>query len=209
MRSKDFRKSERFLRNRFEPSGPLGFPLVKKQRIDLSNVELIACSDTSAHDTLNLQKGVHFFVDDYRFESTYNRPEETLERFKKYRFLLTPDFSLYTEMEPWRQIESIGKSRWVGAFWQKNGLLVIPTISWSSPLSFRYCFDAVEKRSTVAVGMIGCKKERTSFMRGYNVMLETIEPEAVICFGKPFPEMEGNIVVVDYVSSRKAARYGR
>ena len=96
--------------------------------------------DTSAHDRNNLYKGVHFFVDDYRFESTYNKPEPVLNRLKKYRFLLTPDFSLYSEMESWRQIESIGKARWVGAFWQSQGCTVIPTISWSRPSSYRFCF---------------------------------------------------------------------
>lgn len=43
-------------------------------------------------------------------------------------------------------------------------------------------------------------------MRGYNAMLDTIEPEAIICFGEPFPEMEGRIITVDYLSSRKVIR---
>ncbi len=209
MTSKNFRNSNTFLRNEFESAGEWGFPLVRKQAMDLSKIELIAVSDTSAHDRNNLYKGVHFFVDDYRFESTYNKPEPVLNRLKKYRFLLTPDFSLYSEMESWRQIESIGKARWVGAFWQSQGCTVIPTISWSRPSSYRFCFDAIEKHSIVAIGMIGCKLERFPFMRGYEAMLETIEPEAIICFGDPYPEMEGNVITVDYISSRKVVRNGR
>ena len=65
MNSKKFRQTERFLRNGFETSGEWGFPLIKKQSLDLTNIELIACSDTSTHDTCNLDKGVHFWVDDY------------------------------------------------------------------------------------------------------------------------------------------------
>lgn len=160
MRSKDYRRSKLFLRNGFATAGEWGFPLIRKQELDLSSVELIACSDTSEHDTKNLQKGVHFLVDDYRFESTYNRPEKTLERYRIYRFLLTPDFSLYAEMNPWRQIESVGKSRWVGAFWQSQGCIVVPTVSWAGISSFRFCFDGIEKHSIVAVGMIGCKHSR-------------------------------------------------
>lgn len=206
MNSFNFRNSELFLRNGFEPSGEFGFPLVRKQIVDLSNIELIAFSDISRKDVSNLQKGVHFFVDDYRFESVYSNPNRSLERLKKYAFLLTPDFSLYSEMEPWRQIESIGKSRWVGAFWQSKGCITLPTVSWSTPSSYRFCFDAIEHNSIVAIGMIGCKQSRQSFMRGYNAMLETIEPEAIICFGTPFPEMEGKIITVDYLSSRKVIR---
>lgn len=43
-------------------------------------------------------------------------------------------------------------------------------------------------------------------MRGYNAMLDHIEPEAVICLGRPFPEMKGKIIAVDYLSSRKVVR---
>lgn len=206
MNSFDFRNSELFLRNGFEPSGEYGFPLVRKQVVDLDKVELIAYSDISAKDVSNLHKGVHFFVDDYRFESVYSNPYRSLNRLKKYAFLLTPDYSLYSEMKPWRQIESIGKSRWVGAFWQSQGCIVLPTISWGTPSSFRFSFEAIEHNSIVAVGMIGCKQSRQGFMRGYNAMLDTIEPEAIICFGEPFPEMEGRIITVDYLSSRKVIR---
>ena len=209
MRSKIFRNSTLFLRNEFECSGIYGFPYIKKQPLDLREVDLISCSDTSTHDTQNLDKGVHFFTDDYRFESLYNHPERSLEKYSRYRFILTPDYSLYSEMKPWRQIESVGKSRWVGAYWQSKGLTVIPTISWAQPSSFKYCFDAIEHNSLVAVGMIGCKHSRTAFMRGYDTMLAEIEPQAVICFGVPFPEMEGNIIQIDYNSSRKVARDGR
>lgn len=209
MKSKEFRNSDLFLRNRFMTDGVWEFPVVRKQHLDLSDVQLIACSDISAKDMQNLHKGVHFLVDDYRFESTYTHPKRTLERYQKYRFLLTPDFSLYADMNAWRQIESIGKARWVGAYWQSQGCIVIPTISWSNPSSFRFCFDAIEKHCIVAIGMIGCKHGRIAFMRGYQSMLETIEPEAIICLGEPFPEMEGNIIAVDYLSSRKVVRNGR
>ncbi len=209
MKSKEFRNSSLFLRNEFESCGTYGFPIIKRQIIDLSNLELIACSDTSTHDIANLYKGVHFFVDDYRFNSIYNHPEKSLKKYSKYRFLLTPDFSLYADMKPWRQIESVGKSRWIGAFWQHQGLTVFPTIIWSKPMSYRYCFDSIEKHSIVAISVIGCKHERVAFMRGYNVMLETIEPDVVICLGMPFPEMKGNIIPIDYRSSRKAVRDGR
>lgn len=54
--------------------------------------------------------------------------------------------------------------------------------------------------------MIDCKNNRFNFMNGYNEMLKRIEPEKVICFGKPFDEMKGNIITVDYLKSRKVMR---
>lgn len=43
------------------------------------------------------------------------------------------------------------------------------------------------------------------FMAGYNEMLRRIEPEKIICYNTPFPEMQGNIVFVDY--ERSSWRY--
>ena len=209
MTSKEFRNSPLFLRTGFVTSGQWEIPLIRKQTLDLSSVELISCSDISSHDDRNRHKGIHHFVDDNRFEKLYKHPEIYIELYSKYRFALTPDFSLYSEMNLWRQIESVGKSRWVGAKWQEAGMTVVTTISWGQPSSFRFCFDGVEKHSVVAVGMIGCKHGRVPFMRGYNEMLDRIEPEAVICLGDPFPEMNGNIIKVDYIKSRRNNRNGR
>ena len=54
--------------------------------------------------------------------------------------------------------------------------------------------------------MIGCKHEKIGFLRGYETMLEKIEPSAIICLGSPFAEMQGNIISIDYLSSRKVVR---
>ena len=206
MTSVIFRNDPLFLRNEFEVEGKWGFPIVRKQELNLNDIELISCADVSSKDTKNLHKAVHFFVDDYRFENTYNHPENALKRYGKYRFLLSPDFSLYSEMNPWRQIESVGKARWVAAKWQDAGKIVIPTVSWGSARSYEYCFDAIEKHCIVAIGMIGCKRNKRDFLRGYNYMLERIEPDAIICLGDPFDEMDGNLVVVDYQKSRRVVR---
>lgn len=207
MNSKLMRSSPLFMRNNFESAGKWNIPLVKKQTLDTDDIKLIACSDVKSKDSdINKKKGVHFFVDDYRFSGIYNNPERSLKRYSQYKFLLTPDFSTYADMNLWRQLGNVAKNRWVGAYWQSKGLTVIPTISWSDARSFEFCFDGVEQGGTVAVGMIGCKRSRVGFMRGYNEMLERLQPEKIIVFGAPFPEMDGNIIAVDYLSSRKAVR---
>lgn len=207
MTSVSMRQDPLFMRNRFETQGKWDIPLVKGQEINFDNMRLIACSDTRRNDKdVNKQNGVHFFVDDYRFRDVYNHPERTLPKYSQYAFLLTPDFSLYAEMGLWLQIANVAKNRWVGAYWQSKGLIVIPTISWSTASSFDFCFDGVEERSTVAIGMIGCKDNHLGFMRGYSKMLERLQPSVILCFGTPFPEMEGNIISVDYRESRKVVR---
>lgn len=207
MCSKTKRLNPLFLRNGYETRGKYGIPLVKKQDIPLENISLIACSDTRKNASLESRKsGVHFFVDDYRFDNVYKNPKKSLEKYSQYAFLLTPDFSTYSEMDIWRQIESVAHSRWTGAFWQDNGRKVVATITWSTPSSYEFCFDGVEENSVVAVGMIGSKRNKKGFMDGYNEMLRRINPQAVICFGEPFKEMQGNIIKVDYMESRKVVR---
>ena len=207
MTSKSMRDNPLFMRNNFDSVGKWGIPLIKKQELTADDIMLVACSDTRKNDNeANKKKGVHFFVDDYRFNEVYDNPERTFERYSQYAFLLSPDFSTYADMDLWRQLESVAKNRWVGAYWQSKGLTVIPTISWGLSQSYEFCFDGVEKGSTVAVGMVGCKQSGYNFMRGYNEMLKRLEPEKIICFGRPFDEMQGNIITVDYRDSRKVVR---
>ena len=207
MTSKEMRDNPLFMRSGFETFGRYEFPIVKKQNIPLNDVKLIGFSDTRTnYNLINVACGVHFFLDDYRFEGIYKNPERSLDKLSQYAFLLTPDYSTYADMDIWRQMESIAHNRWVGAYWQSKGLIVIPTVSWSTPISYDFCFDGIEKGSIVAIGMIGCKKNKVGFMRGYNAMLKAIEPSAIICFGVPFPEMSENIISVDYNLSRKVVR---
>ena len=79
MTGKNMRDNPLFMRNSYEGQGRWNIPLVRKQEIDTSAISLIACSDTRSKDNdLNCANGVHFFVDDYRFEGTYTHAERTL-----------------------------------------------------------------------------------------------------------------------------------
>ena len=109
-------------------------------------------------------------------------------------------------MNLWRQLENTAKNRWVGAYWQSKGLTVIPTVSGGLSQRFVFCFDGIEKHSVVVIGMIGCKQTKIQFMRGYQAMLDQIQPEKIICYGSPFDETQGNIIQIDYLESRKAVR---
>ena len=203
MTSKDMRDNPLFTRNSFPVAGKWGIPIIRKQGLPTTKIQLLSSVDAKSNDSKeNKEKGVHFFVDDYRFTGIYNNPKRSLKKYSQYKFLLTPDFSTYADMNLWRQIESVAHSRWVGAYWQSKGLTVIPTVSWSTPRSFDFCFDGIEKGSIVAVGTLGCKKSKKNFMRGYNEMLERISPSKVIVFDTPFREMKGNITYIDYLSSR-------
>ena len=191
------KKKQKLVRNEFKGVGKYGMPLIKKQDIDLDKIELLAFTKTKHNDEENQSKTIHFFTYDWNFESVYEKPEELLERLDQYYALLTPEFSTYKDMPLARQIDSVFKNRWCGAFWQKQGMKVIPTVSWGSIPCLEFCFDGIEKGSVVAVSNYTREDNKDGFMLGYNKMLEIIEPSAIICYGTPFPEMKGKIKAID------------
>ena len=191
------KRKQKLVRNEFKGVGKYGMPLIKRQNIDLDKIELLAFTKTKHNDEENQNKTIHFFTYDWNFQSVYEKPEESLEKLDQYYALLTPEFSTYKDMPLARQIDSVFKNRWCGAFWQKQGMIVIPTISWGSIPCLEFCFDGIEKGSVVAVSTYTREDNRDDFMLGYNKMLEIIEPSAIICYGTPFHEMKGKIKAID------------
>lgn len=85
--------------------------------------------------------GVHFFVDDYQFRTVWENPVRYADVIQRFGAALTPDFSTYADMPQILQIWNHYRKHWLGAFWQSRGMVVIPTISWSTPESWEWCFD--------------------------------------------------------------------
>lgn len=194
-------------RSSFETDGRWGIPFVRRQQLIDGDVSLIAYADTRPHDAkANTCRGVHFFIDDPRFEGIYKNPSNSLAKLAQYRFLLTPDHSIYADMKPWMQLQSVAKSRWVGACWQSCGLTVYPTMSWGTAQTFEFCFKGFERGGTVAIATYACKSAKSLYLPGYYEMLRQLEPEHIICLGEPFPEMIEVDIVVDYAKTRKAVR---
>lgn len=168
-------------------------PIIKKQDIDLDKIDLWNYTKTKLNDKENKHKTIHFFTYDWLFENVYEKPEIAMEKLDQYYALLTPEFSLYWDMPKALQIYSTFKNRWCGAYWQKNGKIVIPTVCCSGDDSYDFCFDGIEEYSVVAISTYARENYKNEFMKSYNKMLEIIKPSAIICYGTPFPEMKGNI----------------
>jgi hypothetical protein len=125
---------------------------------------------------------INMFVDDYILERFWNNPNKYINIFKKAKYVMTPDFSLYVDMPKVMQEWNIYRNRLVGYVWQKAGLNIIPTITWSDEKSFKFCFDNIEKNSNVAVSNIGCRNElmKHYFDAGFEEMKSIIKPTQII-----------------------------
>lgn len=203
----NYRTNPMFLRNQFSSSNSYGIPDVPKVEFnddEWKDLRLLAFNQSKSDNGLHNERIVHFFLYDYNFESIWKTPEKFVELLSKYKGVLTPDFSMYTEMPYAVQIYNTFRNRWCGAYLASKGIRVIPTVAWSDSGSFNFCFKGIKKGSVVAVStyMFHESKNHAAqkelFMKGYNKMLEEIEPSAIICYSEPFPDMEGNIIYVDY-----------
>ena len=54
----------------------------------------------------------------FRFESIYKNPDDKIERLKEFNAVLSPDFSMYTEMPVALQLYNCFRNRWTGAYLQ-------------------------------------------------------------------------------------------
>ena len=210
----NYRTSQSLLRNQFPGKGKLQIPIIPKfqeQPGDFDDLLLIGFDKTHLEDQHHLDRMVHFFLYDYRFERVWKNPDSDIEKLSRYHAVLSPDFSMYLEMAPVMQLYNVFRNRWCGAYWASKGIRIIPTVNWGNEFTFDFCFEGIEKGSVVAVSTYMASEhdnreaQKEWFMAGYNEMLRRIEPEKIICYNTPFPEMQGNIVPVDY--ERSSWRY--
>ena len=136
-------------------------------------------------------KAVHFFLDDYQFNRLWNNPEKYIEKLARYEAVLTPDFSPYADMPMATQIFNHYRKHWVGALMQEYGVNVIPTIRASrDERSFEWYLDGEPSGGVVAISSMWTadKEAKEYFLREFNTMVETLNPEKVYIYGN---EVEG------------------
>ena len=184
------KNKQKLVRNEFlyynQSQGKYNFPLIKKQEVDIDKIKFLSIANAKNNDMENKDKTIHFFTYDWKFEKVYQNAEEELEKLSQYYCLLSPDFSIFTNMPIALQIESVFKNRWcLSGAWSMFPL---------DEKSFDFCFDGIEEGSIVAVCTYYRENCEEEFMLGYNKMLEKIKPSAIICYDEPFKAMKGNVI---------------
>ncbi|MBQ7255409.1 MAG: DUF4417 domain-containing protein [Oscillospiraceae bacterium] len=130
-----YRTSQTMLRNCFPGPGEWKIPVIPKfeeKPDDFNDLLLIGFDKTHVQDETHLDRMVHFFLYDYRFERVWKSPDADLEKLSRYRAVLSPDFSMYLEMAPVMQLYNVFRNRWCGAYWASKGMLVIPAVNWGT-----------------------------------------------------------------------------
>ena len=167
--------------NQISCVGLYNIPVIKKEEIELSE------NTVSFNNRNNKCVAIHFFIDDYQFDRIWNNPERYIEMFKDYDYICSPDYSLYLDFPKALQIYNTYKKQFLGAYFQANGIKVVPTVSWSDSTSYEWCFDGIERNSCVACSSVGCMKNKEAkklFIDGFKKMIELLDPTKILMVGK-------------------------
>lgn len=132
----------------------------------------------------------HFYYDDFKFMSAWRDPDKYIEKLRKFKAVVSPDFSSYTDFPIVLQILGAYRRNWCGAYWQTKGIDVIPDVQWGNEETFKWCFDGIPKDATVAISSLGVKGnkefngvEDTLFKKGFEEMMSRLHPKTILWYG--------------------------
>lgn len=158
---------------------------------------------------------VTFFNYDYVIERFGRAPEKYLPTLAKYGCAAEPDLSLKVNSPLATQIANTFRNHALAFTMLEYGIHVIPSMSWSTPQSFEFCFDGHERGGAVMVSTLGVYNDERSFMyfqRGFKEMLSRISPDALIVIGdasKKLIDLMPNQLDVHYFQNDRILRMRR
>lgn len=143
----------------------------------------------------------HFYYDDIKFMQAWRDPDKYIEKLKKFKAVVAPDFSSYTDFPIVLQILGAYRRQWVGAYWQLHGIDVIPDCQWGNEETYKWCFEGIPKNATVAISSLGVKTnkdfngiEGELFKKGFDEMMNRLSPTTILWYGDVIDGCEGNII---------------
>ena len=174
--------------------GEYGIPQIMPE-YDVDGVEQWLSFNSCVQTEVPEKRGVHFFIDDYQFDRVWQKPERYIETLARFGAVMSPDFSPYSDFPKAIQIYNHYRKHWCGWYWQRHGIKVIPTITWSSPETLEWAFDGEPVGGVVAissVGMFDTQEHIDWLIDGYEEMCRRLEPCLVLWKGKVPEELNGD-----------------
>ena len=147
---------------------------------------VITFSKAMAGNMHNFDQWVVFYEHDRNFERLWNNPRAYLDKLKKFRGIISPDFSIYRNMPLCMQLWNTYRGRALAHWLQENGIKVIPNVRFNDERTYDFCFDGIEKDKTVSVGTHGCIKRRADkayFKAGLSELVKRLSPKNIIVYG--------------------------
>ena len=200
--------------------GDLEMPYIKKYEGELPT-KIINYVTSTLHPE---DYFCHFYLFDFHFDNRdglwYGSERESsvvsrkIEKLKSYKGVITPDYSVYTDMPLVMQYWNIYRARTIFCWLTSLGIKTIFNVRWGDFRTYDVAFYGIEKHSTLAVGSHGLIKnvlQRHTFMTGFIEMVKRLEPANLIIYGSYTDEMKDictkyNVNVINFISEQSEAR---
>ena len=172
----------------YEGVGEYQFPQIAPVSMDCDGYPLVGFNYAKTEKQPG-DKILHFFLDDYQFERVWNNPDAYLGILSRFKAVISPDFSLYFDFPKALQVYNNYRRQWCGAYWQDNGITVIPTVRWGDESTYEWCFDGMPRESLVCIStVVGIKEKdvRDKWLKGYHKALEVLNPSQILFYGKVY-----------------------
>lgn len=173
-------------------SGIMEIPVIKKQ--DNESLPEMLVPFTLRNRVDGSEEVLCFYEHDEKFNNFIDDPDAFIGDLRKFKGVISPDCSLYIDMPLCLQIADVYLSRAIGHYLQENGFYVIPNVRWGDERTYTTCelpekiaFLGIEKHSIVAIGeygQISSAEDKYYFRAGLEAMLDELEPEIVLVYGK-------------------------
>ena len=173
-----------FLVKEADYEGYIELPKIKTS--NLIHKKLVPFSKAMSKSWNDFDCWVMFYEHDVKFERLWNNPKRYMEKLKKFKGVISPDFSLYRNMPLVMQQWNTYRSRALAVWLQKNGIEVIPNVRFNDERTYDFCFDGIEKFKTVSVGTHGCIKNKVDkdyFKKGLAELVKRLSPKIIIVYG--------------------------
>ena len=129
---------------------------------------------------------VNFYEDDYRFARFWANPEKYYGRLRAFAGVVSPDHSLYRNMPTAQKIGHTYQNQLLGARLQADGVNVIANVRLSGPDSVPYALAGIPQRSTLALGLNGCTKDkqnRAHVVEEIQLICDSCSPTSLVVYG--------------------------
>ncbi len=138
------------------------------------------------------KKWIIFYIQDECFERVWQNPRRYLPLFRRFAGVVTPDYSLSTDMPQPVKMMNTFRSKWIGSWLNSQGIKTIVNVRWCDEESLEFAFDGIEEGATVFIGTLGSRKlkeARRLLEFGFEQLCSLIKPKMLLCYGTLTPYM--------------------
>lgn len=196
----------------FETSSFL-FPTPVINRVEIGDLPELALPFSKALNGSNHDIVLVFYEPDINFTRVIHNPKRYVEPLRKFAYVVGPDYSQKIGMNPFVCYYNSWWNKALTAYFQVQGIRVIPNVTWSSPASYSYAFIGIPKNSVIAInctGIIGNPASMYLWRKGYEEAIKVLEPTMIIRYGDKMPgEYEEISVYYENINLKNLRNHGR